>query len=99
MGYNIGKISVNSWNTDGSTVYDRYIYCDNFKEVLEALKWENADYMYGKGSNILDKDDEIIFHTDNYSNVAARNSRYERKPRITLKELKANYKETEALNY
>ena len=88
MGYNIAKKSVNSWNIDGTTVYDKYIYCDNFREVLKALSCPNTAYAYGRGSDILNISDDILFNTDDYNELDARDSFYEPKKRITLQELK-----------
>ena len=74
MGYNIAKKSVTSWNTDGTPVYDRYTYCDSFREVLSVLSCKNTYHVYGKGSDILDKNDEIIFHTDDYKELESDNA-------------------------
>jgi len=96
--YNIAVKSVSSWNTDGSTVYDRYIFCNNFKEVVGALKQSNASYMYGKGSDILDKNDEVIFNTSDFKEIEGINSCGRDIP-YTLTRLKSIHSENKDIDY
>jgi hypothetical protein len=67
--YNIAVESVNSWNSDGSKVYDRYVPCANFLDVKETLIQKNNILFMGKGSDILDKNDNILFNTSDFSEL------------------------------
>ena len=62
--YCVQKISVNSWNSDGSPVYDNFKYFQNWKELLYYFQINNQ-FIYGYGSDIF-KDNEKIGHTGDF---------------------------------
>ena len=50
--YEVAKVSVNSWNVDGTPIYEKFIQFRTFRELCKFASGETTTFHIGKGSAI-----------------------------------------------
>ena len=68
--YTINKIAVNSWNPDGSCIYERTLSDSNWRDLMYRVHHlQSSDWPRGAGVNV-ERDGVFICHSSDLDEIA-----------------------------